>query len=36
LAFVDACTHKPSLLDGREHSYWDLDEARLRDDITNR
>lgn len=24
------------LLDGREHSYWDLDEARLRADITNR
>ena len=24
------------LLDGREHSYWDLDEARLRADVTNR
>jgi hypothetical protein len=24
------------LLDGREHSYWDLDEERLRADITNR
>jgi glutaredoxin len=24
------------LLDGREHSYWDVDEARLRADITNR
>ncbi len=24
------------LLDGCEHSYWDLDEARLRADITNR
>lgn len=24
------------LLDGREHSYWDIDEARLRADITNR
>ncbi|MGI9123567.1 MAG: glutaredoxin family protein [Mycobacterium sp.] len=24
------------LLDGREHSYWDLDEARLRADITRR
>ena len=24
------------LLDGREHSYWDLDEPRLRADITNR
>lgn len=23
-------------LDGREHSYWDVDEARLRADITNR
>ena len=22
------------LLDGREHSYWDVDEARLRADIT--
>lgn len=24
------------LLDGREHSYWDLDEPRLRADVTNR
>ena len=24
------------LLDGREHSYWNLDEERLRADITNR
>jgi glutaredoxin len=24
------------LLDGREHSYWDIDEVRLRADITNR
>jgi len=24
------------LLDGREHSYWDIDEDRLRADITNR
>jgi glutaredoxin len=24
------------LLDGREHSYWDLDEVRLRADVTNR
>ena len=24
------------LLDGREHSYWDLDEARLRADIADR
>lgn len=24
------------LLDDREHSYWDLDEPRLRADITNR
>ena len=24
------------LLDGREHSYWDVDEARLRADVTNR
>ena len=24
------------LLDGREHSYWDIDEARLRADVTNR
>ena len=24
------------LLDGREHSYWDVDETRLRADITNR
>lgn len=24
------------LLDGREHSYWDVDEPRLRADITNR
>ncbi len=24
------------LLDGREHSYWDVDEDRLRADITNR
>ncbi|MCH9721405.1 MAG: glutaredoxin family protein [Actinomycetia bacterium] len=24
------------LLDGREHSYWDVDEVRLRADITNR
>ena len=24
------------LLDGREHSYWDIDEARLRVDVTNR
>lgn len=24
------------LLDGREHSFWDLDEARLRADVTNR
>ena len=24
------------LLDGREHSYWDIDEDRLRTDITNR
>ena len=24
------------LLDGREHSYWDLDEERLRADITKR
>ena len=24
------------LLDGREHSYWDIDEPRLRADITNR
>ena len=24
------------LLDGREHSYWDVDEDRLRFDITNR
>ena len=22
------------LLDGREHSYWDIDEARLRADLT--
>lgn len=22
------------LLDGREHSYWDVDEARLRSDLT--
>lgn len=22
------------LLNGREHSYWDVDEARLRDDLT--
>ena len=24
------------LLDGREHSYWDVDEPRLRADITSR
>ena len=24
------------LLDGREHSYWDLDEPRVRADVTNR
>jgi glutaredoxin len=24
------------LLDGREHSYWDIDEVRLRADVTNR
>ncbi|MFM8600394.1 MAG: glutaredoxin family protein [Mycobacterium sp.] len=24
------------LLDGREHSYWELDEERLRSDITKR
>ena len=24
------------LLDGREHSYWDVDEERLRADITGR
>ncbi|MCW1957746.1 MAG: glutaredoxin family protein [Mycobacterium sp.] len=24
------------LLDGREHSYWDVDEDRLRSDVTNR
>lgn len=24
------------LLDGREHSYWDIDEDRLRSDVTNR
>ena len=24
------------LLDGREHSYWDLDEPRLRADLENR
>lgn len=24
------------MLDGREHSYWDVDEDRLRADITNR
>lgn len=24
------------LLDGREHSYWDIDEDRLRADVTNR
>jgi glutaredoxin len=24
------------LLDGREHSYWDVDEARLRKDLANR
>lgn len=24
------------LLDGREHSYWDIDEPRLRADVTNR
>lgn len=24
------------LLDGREHSYWDIDEPRLRADITKR
>jgi glutaredoxin len=24
------------LLDGREHSYWDIDEPRLRADIANR
>jgi len=24
------------LFDGREHSYWDIDEVRLRADITNR
>jgi glutaredoxin len=24
------------LLDGREHSYWDIDEVRLRADISNR
>lgn len=24
------------LLDGREHSYWDIDEERLRLDVTNR
>jgi glutaredoxin len=24
------------LLDGREHSYWDVDEARLRADLLNR
>jgi glutaredoxin len=24
------------LLDGREHSYWDVDEVRLRADITGR
>jgi hypothetical protein len=24
------------LLDGREHSYWDVDEDRLRADVTNR
>jgi glutaredoxin len=24
------------LLDGREHSYWDVDEPRLRADIANR
>ena len=24
------------LLDGREHSYWDIDEARLRADVANR
>jgi hypothetical protein len=24
------------LLDGREHSYWDVDEPRLRADITKR
>jgi glutaredoxin len=23
------------LLDGREHSYWELDEPRLRKDLTN-
>ena len=23
------------LLDGREHSYWELDEARLRKDLAN-
>lgn len=23
-------------LDGREHSYWDIDEDRLRADVTNR
>jgi len=24
------------LLDGREHSYWDIDEPRLRADVTKR
>ena len=24
------------LLDGREHSYWELDERRLRKDLANR
>ena len=24
------------LLDGREHSYWDIDEPRLRSDVTKR
>jgi glutaredoxin len=24
------------LLDGREHSYWDVDEERLRSDLANR
>lgn len=24
------------LLDGREHSYWDVDEARLREDLAAR
>ncbi|MFZ3316831.1 glutaredoxin family protein [Mycobacterium sp.] len=24
------------LLDGREHSYWEVDEPRLRKDLTNR